>query len=75
MSSDGSINGGYKIIPCFTLHYDDYNGNTYYNIYTISDDEFDDDLGRKIFGDTMKVLEEISELPNPDILRRFNSYL
>lgn len=71
MLPDGFIDGGYKIIPCFTLHYADYNGDIYNDFYTIVDDEFND--GRKIFGDTMKVLEEISELLIPDVILPLDS--
>ncbi len=59
----------YNITPYFTLHYNDYKENTCNKIYTLVDDElFEDDSEHKVFGDTMKQLKEISEIPNPDIV-------
>lgn len=67
--SDGYFIGGYKIIPCFILHYDDYKGNFYNTTYTIVSDEINvDNSEYSIFGDTMDLLEEISEIPKPDIV-------
>lgn len=74
ITSDASIIVGYEIIPCFTLHYNDYKGEAYNDTYTIVDDDlFVDDSERKVFGDTMKLLEEISELPTPDIVLPLDS--
>lgn len=60
---------GYSIMPYFTIHYKDYKGNICNEVYTIVDDEFfENDSEHKVYGETMKKLKEVSEIPNSDII-------
>lgn len=53
----------------FTLNYSDYKKETHNLIYTISDYAFrEDNLEREIFADEFLQLEEISKIPEPDII-------
>lgn len=66
---DGYFIGAYTIVPCFILHYEDYKGNSYNTTYTIVSDEiYVDNSEYAIYDDTMNLLEEISEMPKPDIV-------
>lgn len=59
----------YSITSYYTLNYSDYKGERYNKIYTLTDNNlFEDNSERKIFGDTMSQLEEISKVPKPDIV-------
>ena len=58
----------YSTDTYFTLNYKDYKGDAYNQIYTLTDDLSEDNSDRKIFGENLNQLKEITEIPEPDII-------
>ncbi len=65
--SDDNVSA--ECVLYFILNYYDYKEKKYNKIYTISSNNFiNDNLNQEIFGDNFLQLEEISKIPNPDII-------